>query len=100
LLCCIHQQKKEQLKAMLLQLRRRLFFLLLFLTLSFSFASSHAQNPWNGKVVLQAFWWDYWNNNYPNGWYNYLSDLAPRLRALGIDAVWIPPTSKGGNGTG
>jgi alpha-amylase len=91
--------KKGAIETMFLQFRRRLFFLLLFISLSCSFSSSLAQNPWNGKVVLQAFWWDYWNNNYPNGWYNYLSDLAPRLRALGIDAVWIPPTSKGGNGT-
>lgn len=53
-----------------------------------------AQNPWNGKVVLQGFWWDYWNNNYNNGWANYLSDLGPRLRDLGIDAVWVPPSIK------
>ena len=57
-------------------------------------------NPWNGKVVLQAFWWNYWNNNYPNDWATYLADLAPRLRALGIDAVWIPPTVKNQNATG
>lgn len=55
---------------------------------------SIAQNPWNGKVVLQGFWWDYWNNNYPNGWSNYIADLAPRLRDMGIDAVWIPPCQK------
>ncbi|RYY67396.1 MAG: DUF1939 domain-containing protein [Chitinophagaceae bacterium] len=55
---------------------------------------STAQNPWNGKVVFQGFWWDYWNNNYPNGWANYLADLAPRLKAMGIDAVWIPPSVK------
>jgi alpha-amylase len=46
------------------------------------------------KVVLQGFWWDYWNSNYPNAWANYLSNLAPRLKAMGIDAVWIPPTLK------
>lgn len=46
------------------------------------------------KVVLQAFWWGYENNNYPNSWANYLADLAPRLKELGIDAVWIPPTYK------
>jgi alpha-amylase len=56
--------------------------------------SSSAQNPWNGKVVFQGFWWDYWNNNYPNGWSNYLTDLAPRLRDIGIDGVWIPPSVK------
>ncbi|TAD99382.1 MAG: DUF1939 domain-containing protein [Bacteroidetes bacterium] len=49
------------------------------------------------KIVLQGFWWDYRHNNYPNGWANYLSDLAPRLKAMGIDAVWIPPTIKNGN---
>lgn len=53
-----------------------------------------AQNPWNGKVVLQGFWWDYWNNNYQNGWSNYLADLAPRLRDIGIDGVWVPPSIK------
>ncbi|GAB3841308.1 alpha-amylase family glycosyl hydrolase [Hymenobacter jeollabukensis] len=51
------------------------------------------------KVVLQAFWWDYWNSNYPAGWANYLTDLAPRLKSLGIDAVWIPPTVKNKNAT-
>ncbi|GAA4333217.1 alpha-amylase domain-containing protein [Flaviaesturariibacter amylovorans] len=56
--------------------------------------SASAQNPWNGKVVLQGYWWDYWNNNYQNGWSNYLADLAPRLRDMGIDAVWIPPSIK------
>ncbi|MBC7447044.1 MAG: hypothetical protein H7330_03200 [Hymenobacteraceae bacterium] len=53
------------------------------------------------QVVLQGFWWDYWNTNYQNRWADYLVVLAPRLRALGIDAVWIPPTTKGANtGTG
>ncbi|MCI5058356.1 MAG: DUF1939 domain-containing protein [Flavobacteriales bacterium] len=65
-----------------------ILFSLIFISLT------QAQNPWNGKVVLQGFWWDYWNNNYPDGWANYLSDLAPRLRDLGVDAVWIPPTYK------
>lgn len=46
------------------------------------------------QVVLQGFWWDYWNSNYPNGWSNYLVEIAPRLKSLGIDAVWIPPTIK------
>lgn len=57
-------------------------------------------SPWNGRIVLQAFWWDYWNNNYPNGWYNYLADLAPRLRGMGVDAVWVPPSVKNANATG
>ncbi|GAA3975186.1 T9SS type A sorting domain-containing protein [Hymenobacter antarcticus] len=49
------------------------------------------------QVVLQGFWWDYWNANYPNGWANYIADLAPRLKAMGIDAVWMPPTIKSPN---
>lgn len=46
------------------------------------------------KVLLQSFWWDYWNNNFPYGWANYLTELAPRLKAAGIDAIWIPPSMK------
>ncbi len=46
------------------------------------------------KVVLQAFWWDYYNSNYNDKWANYLTELAPRLKAMGIDAIWIPPSSK------
>jgi alpha-amylase len=49
------------------------------------------------KVILQGYWWDFWNNNYPNAWCDYLSALAPRLKAMGIDGVWIPPTAKGSN---
>ncbi|MEY3100145.1 MAG: hypothetical protein RIS63_1044 [Bacteroidota bacterium] len=51
-------------------------------------------NPTNRQLVLQVYWWDYWNTNYPNGWANYLTELAPRLADMGIDAIWIPPTIK------
>jgi alpha-amylase len=54
----------------------------------------HSQTTQVKKVVLQAFWWDYWNNNYPNAWADYLTELAPRLKGMGVDAVWIPPTVK------
>ncbi|MBD2767300.1 T9SS type A sorting domain-containing protein [Hymenobacter sp. BT664] len=67
-------------------------FLLLALLLALRTQTAQAQ-----KVVLQGFFWDYWNNNYPNGWANYLADLAPRLKSMGVDAVWIPPTIKNGN---
>ena len=46
------------------------------------------------KVVLQGFWWDYRNSNYIGRWSNYLVELAPRLKEMGIDAVWIPPFVK------
>ena len=46
------------------------------------------------KVVFQGFWWDYWNNNFNNGWSNYLTELAPRLKSLGVNAIWIPPSYK------
>ena len=29
-----------------------------------------------------------------NGWANYLTELAPRLKGMGVDAIWIPPTVK------
>ncbi|MBF9222458.1 alpha-amylase family glycosyl hydrolase [Hymenobacter ruricola] len=52
------------------------------------------------RVVLQAFWWDYYNGNYRFKWADYLTELAPRLKSLGVDAVWIPPTPKNKNATG
>ena len=55
-------------------------------------------NPWNGKVVLQAFWWDARNDRYPQNWYTYLAKLAPRLREFGFDGIWIPSPSKGNSG--
>jgi alpha-amylase len=56
-------------------------------------------NPWNGKVVLQAFWWDAWHEKYPQDWYTYLAKLAPRLRELGFDGMWIPSPAKGNTGS-
>jgi alpha-amylase len=55
-------------------------------------------NPWNGKVVFQAFWWDLRNQSYPHNRYTYLAKLAPRLRQLGIDGMWIPSPAKGASG--
>lgn len=55
---------------------------------------SDAQTTKVKKVVLQGFWWDYWNSNFPNGWSNYLTELAPRLKSMGVDAIWIPPAYK------
>ncbi|WP_310392675.1 alpha-amylase family glycosyl hydrolase [Hymenobacter sp.] len=66
--------------------------LVLALLLGLGTSAARAQ-----QVVLQGFWWDYWNANYPNGWANYIADLAPRLKAMGIDAVWMPPTVKSPN---
>ncbi|WP_460501342.1 alpha-amylase domain-containing protein, partial [Hymenobacter agri] len=51
------------------------------------------------KVVLQAFWWDYYNDTYRFKWADYLTEMAPRLKGLGIDAVWLPPTPKNKNAT-
>ena len=50
-----------------------------------------------GRVLLQGFWWDFWNDNYPNAWANYLAELSPRLAETGIDSVWVPPTVKNQN---
>jgi alpha-amylase len=49
------------------------------------------------KVLFQGFWWNYWNSNFPNKWSNYLTELAPRLKAAGIDGVWVPPAYKNGS---
>jgi glycosidase len=70
-------------------MKKLLSILFLFL---FAF-HTNAQNT-EKKVVLQAFWWDYTNSNYTNSWANYLTELAPRLKTMGIDAIWIPPSYK------
>ncbi len=66
-------------------------YLVIFL-LCFSFVN-FAQTT-EKKVILQGFWWNYYNANHADSWANYLCELAPRLKSLGIDAVWIPPTYK------
>ncbi|HFA50322.1 MAG TPA: hypothetical protein ENJ95_15020 [Bacteroidetes bacterium] len=67
-----------------------IFLLLFFLFPNFSIS----QTTKIKKVVLQGFWWDYKNDNFPHSWSNYLTELAPRLKTLGIDAIWIPPSYK------
>jgi alpha-amylase len=64
----------------------------MLLILRISSISQPAQTV--SKVILQGFWWDYWNSNFRYGWANYLTELSPRLRSIGIDAVWIPPAVK------
>lgn len=68
---------------------------LLLALVSFMFLAMPAQaaDP-EKKVILQAFWWDYWNSNFENSYANYLTELAPRLRELDINAVWVPPFVK------
>jgi len=78
-------------------LPRTFLVVLLLLGLSPSVTSDlHAQTTKVKKVLFQGFWWDYKNDNFPSRWSNYLTELTPRLRAIGIDAVWIPPSYKNG----
>ncbi|GCC53669.1 T9SS C-terminal target domain-containing protein [Chryseotalea sanaruensis] len=77
--------------------KKKIVSILFLLAITLTSLKVHSQNE--RKVVLQAFWWNYYNNNYPEGWSNYLIALAPRLQALGIDAIWIPPATKGNTGT-
>lgn len=75
-------------------MKRSLNLILLLLGL-FTMTTSYGQvNNTRRQVVLQGFWWDYYNSNFNLGWANYLTELAPRLKAMGIDAVWIPPNVK------
>lgn len=80
-------------------MKKLLFVLIPLLTLLLASPMVRA-NPWNGKVVLQAFWWDCWNENHPQDWYTYLAKLSPCLREMGIDGIWIPSPSKGNAGIG
>jgi alpha-amylase len=81
-------------------MKRKVICLLIIGIISiFLFSGNLWSNPWNGKVVLQGFWWDCWNEKYPQDWYTYLAKLAPRLREMGFDGIWIPPPAKGNAGT-
>lgn len=79
---------------------------LLLLVIGLLPAAAVQANPWNGKVVLQAFWWDCENQRYQTnpdgtgGWYTYLAKLTPRLRDMGFDGIWVPPPCKGDSGRG
>jgi alpha-amylase len=72
----------------------RLFILAFLSHITITNPLSAQVNDPSRQIVLQGFWWDYYNTNFPNDWANYLAELAPRLKALGIDAVWIPPSIK------
>ena len=73
----------------------RLLILLIFFTTTLKFSANAQQRV--KKVVFQAFWWEYWNENFRFGWANYLTELAPRLKAAGFNAIWIPPAMKQAN---
>lgn len=34
------------------------------------------------QVLLQGFWWDFWNNNFPSQWADYLAELSPRYTTV------------------
>jgi glycosidase len=72
----------------------KLLPIFLFFSVLLSIPSNAQPTQFVSKVILQGFWWDYYNNNFRYGWANYLTELAPRLKSLGIDAVWIPPAAK------
>lgn len=72
-------------------------FFKVFLAASMSLLFTQLMAQDSKKVVLQGFWWNFKNNNYPQAWANYLVDLAPRLREIGIDALWVPVNQKNAN---
>ena len=51
-------------------------------------------NPWDGKAVLEVFWWNCDDGTHLKDWYTYLVKLAPRLTAMGFDGIWTPPPCK------
>lgn len=70
------------------------FTAIVTLALLFAVTDVSAQANKVKKVLFQGFWWNYWNSNFPNKWSNYLTELAPRLKSIGIDGVWVPPSYK------
>lgn len=78
-------------------MRKFIFSLTILLLSALQLQAQNNQNPNNQQILLQGFWWDFHNNNFENDWSNYLVELAPRLKAMGIDAVWLPVTIKNAN---
>ncbi|QKG54564.1 alpha-amylase family glycosyl hydrolase [Hymenobacter sp. BRD67] len=78
---------------------KKLYFTGLFLTWLLLHGWPAGAQTTVKRVVLQGFWWDYYNGNYAFKWADYLAELAPRLKGMGVDAVWIPPTPKNKNAT-
>ena len=74
-----------------MDINKRLIIFFFLLISSTYFCQSLSSSK---QVNLQGFWWDYHNTNYVYRYSDYLIDLAPRLREIGIDAVWIPPSIK------
>lgn len=72
-------------------IRNYLVSLLLFIGLSSILGQ---KNQSNRQVLLQGFWWDYYHNDFNNNWSNYLVKLAPRLKEIGLDAIYVPPSVK------
>lgn len=71
-----------------------LFFKIVLVGLMVAGTASNLYADVEKRIVLQGFWWDYWNNNYENAYANYLTELAPRLKELGVNAVLIPGFQK------
>ncbi len=74
-----------------------LYPLIFFVALLSLFPSNSYSQTKVKKTVFQGFWWNFGNNNFPNKWSNYLTELAPRLKSMGFDAIWIPPSYKNGS---
>ena len=55
------------------------------------------ENP-NNDVMMQAFWWDSFNDvkisNYTS-YYQYINNLVVELSNANIDVLWFPPVSEG-----
>ena len=76
--------------------RKLLLNLVALLALSIAAPAAASANDVSG-VILQAWYWDS-----PVGaqeqWWNKLSRMMPRLRSMGITALWIPPPTKAAGG--
>jgi alpha-amylase len=49
-------------------------------------------------ILMQAFFWDCPSiDKQDHNWWNFVTSKIPELSASGIDALWLPPISKGYN---
>ena len=56
-------------------------------------------SPTPNGVMMQGFYWAVPESNPEGSWWNHIAARASELRTAGIDALWIPPASKGRTAT-
>jgi len=88
--------KKKKCKQFTFQLLKGLSFMLLILLKANQF--SLAQPTVNEqRVMMQAFYWDCYNESGHGNWWDYINPKMSGLATAGITEIWLPVSCRGTN---